>query len=544
MTKASTTLTFFNLTKAFLGTGLLVIPYGARCGGQWLSLAGIILIALGANITLKMIIRTKHHLLQQFPHVVTSRITYDALGHYAYGAGGRRIAVFAQQATNIGIIVGYAIFVGKTLLDAVEILGGTETSWDPELYGIHVNIFLVASFPLIGGLAILRSMRKLGPVSVVGTVAILLAIVAVFYSSVIEITNNGFAHVPAARLATFPTFFGLLAFGYCIHGVMLPIEDGMEHPEHAEWVINTSSILTVLIYGSFSVLCYAAYGDKVDPSILNNLPATTTFEKVIKVTTSMLLSFSILLTIPLFFFSLFRSLEGREEKVVAADKSSSTRAAADDLEESLLPRRHQQAGVGGGNFGGGMLSPPMPYVPSPMLHMAKNEGGENIEESGDGGVGVGGGGRVRLQAHNRTLLPASGGSLLSVSPSPSSSSSSWWRISFIRLVFVAVSIVVAILLGPLFSEVISLVGAFSMSLVAFILPPAFYLKIIGKKLPPSERMVGWVVLIFGVLTLCVSTWQSLKTIVYFFSHNGTEHMCGAKATNASWNSNHKIIFGT
>jgi amino acid permease len=548
-TKTSTTLTFFNLTKAFLGTGLLVIPYGARCGGQWLSFVGIVVIALGANTTLKMLIRTKHHLLKQFPHVASSRITFDALGHYAYGAAGRRIAVFAQVVTNSGIILGYTIFVGKTLLMAVEILGGAEDSWDPAMFGVHINMFLVVSFPLIGGLALLRSMRKLGPVSVVGTVAILLAIVAVFYSSAVEIANNGFVHVPAARLATFPTFFGLLAFGYCIHGVMLPIEDGMDHPEHAEWVINVSSILVVLIYSSFSLLCYAAYGDKVDPSILNNLPSTTMFEKVLKVTTSTLLSFSILLTIPLFFFSVFRTMEGNQPRAGGGQgQGLLTRAAADDLEESLLPQHPQSSGgssigsrsggIRGGrstgalNFGGGMLSPPMPYVPSPMVHVAKQqEGGSNNNHSG--GIEEAGAvdGRARLQTHKRVLMPA----MASDDPRPhvSSSSSSWWRVSFLRLFAVAVAIVVAILLGPLFSEVISLVGAFSMSLVAFILPPAFYLKIVGKKLPLSERVVGWVVMIFGVLTLCVSTWQSLETIVYFFSHNNTEQLCGTGTANST-----------
>ena len=278
---------------------------------MWLSLIGIILLALGSNQTLKMLIRSKRHLLEQYPHVTSERITYDAIGYYAYGNTGRRAAIFAQVVTNLGIVVGYAIFVGKTLLSAAEICGiNNVTLMDPTVFGIHVSIFLLASFPLLAALALLRSMRKLGPVSLVGTIAVVLAIIAVFYSSAVEISNHGIVHVPAARFDTFPTFFGLLVFGYTIHGVTLSIEEGMEHPEQIESVLNGASWVVVVIYGIFSVLCYAAYGDSVDPSILNNLPQSNTFEKVIKVSTSVLLSMSMLLTVPLFFFSVFRTMEG------------------------------------------------------------------------------------------------------------------------------------------------------------------------------------------------------------------------------------------
>ena len=50
-------------------------------------------------------------------------------------------------------------------------------------------------------------------------------------------------------------------------------------------------------------------GDQVHASILDNLPQTTAFDKVLKVTTGLLLSVSMLFTIPLFFFSVFRTME-------------------------------------------------------------------------------------------------------------------------------------------------------------------------------------------------------------------------------------------
>jgi proton-coupled amino acid transporter len=260
--KTSTTLTFFNIIKAFLGTGLLVIPYGARCGGMWLSFVGIILLGFSSNFTLKMLVRTKREILKQHPTMDSGRITFDALGYYAFGNPGKRIATAAQVITNLGIVLGYAIFIGETLLMVAVLCGLPRATIDPELYntGIRVSVFLVASFPLLGGLALFRSMRKLAPMSIVGSVAILVASFAVFYASAVEIYQHGVAQVPSARWETFPTFFGLLVFGFAIHGATLQIEEGMAHPEHMEYVIDVASVVVVVIYLTYSVLCYSAYG--------------------------------------------------------------------------------------------------------------------------------------------------------------------------------------------------------------------------------------------------------------------------------------------
>ena len=471
-----------------------------------MSFVGIILLGVGSNQTLKMLVRTKRYLLQHNPTLSSSRITFDSLGYYAFGHTGYQIATCAQVITNLGIVCGYAIFVGDTLLRVAEICGVSRTTMDPELYpgGLHVSLFLVASFPLLAGLALLKSMRKLAPVSLVGTVAIVIASFAVFYSSAVEISNNGIMSVPSARWETFPTFFGLLVFGFAIHGVALPIDEGMEHPEQMELILNVASFIVVVIYLAFSVLCYAAYGDTVHASILDNLPEVSLFDKVLKVSTGILLSVSMLLTIPLFFFSVFRTLErGDEGGESGSESDSGSRLApvtnkeddggtANTLEQTLLPARSVLF------HGSGLLSPPPAFVKTPAA----------VQQS--------------LLQQDRGGSAATGGS-----------GSSWYRTSCNRILTVGGTIVVAILLGPLFSEVISLVGAFSMSLVAFILPATFYLKIVSPELSVIEKGCGWLLLIFGVVALCVSTWQSVNSMVYFFSHDHHEKLCGAQAVAPS-----------
>ena len=103
---------------------------------------------------------------------------------------------------------------------------------------------------------------------------------------------------------------------------------------------------------------------------------------------------------------------------------------------------------------------------------------------------------------------------------------------------VALMCILAILLGPLFSEVISLVGAFSMSLVAFILPAAFYLKLFPAREADGntvsgrafQRAAAWAILFVGLAAMVVATGEAVSNMVYFFSHDGHERQCGGGAS--------------
>ena len=265
--------------------------------------------------------------------------------------------------------------------------------------------------------------------------------------------------------------------------------------------------LIPLLYVCLFSSCVTVTGDQVHASILDNLPQTTAFDKVLKVTTGLLLSVSMLFTIPLFFFSVFRTMEhnsgGRRSGNNGDNNSGDSEhrrlgsVANRNLEEALLPAR------GALVYGSGLLSPDRPFVktPAPLLNSTSVATGMSTTSS----------------------------LLLTSSSSSSGFPSTWCRTSIIRVCTVAGTVVVAILLGPLFSEVISLVGAFSMSLVAFILPAAFYLKIFKDKLSGTQRIVVWVVFVFGIATLCVATWQSVESMVYYFSHGGHEKLCGTSA---------------
>ena len=68
------------------------------------SVIGLAVLAFISNHTLKMLVRMRRRLQRRVGRHVD--VGYTTIGAYAMGAWGRRMAVFAELATNLGIGAG------------------------------------------------------------------------------------------------------------------------------------------------------------------------------------------------------------------------------------------------------------------------------------------------------------------------------------------------------------------------------------------------------------------------------------------------------
>ena len=66
-------------------------------------------MALISNTTLKMLIWMRRRF-----SAAEGEVTFSLIGEYSTGVWGRRLALFAEIATNVGIAIGYLIFIGNT----------------------------------------------------------------------------------------------------------------------------------------------------------------------------------------------------------------------------------------------------------------------------------------------------------------------------------------------------------------------------------------------------------------------------------------------
>jgi len=428
-------------------------------------------------------------------------VTFTLIGEYSTGLWGRRLALFAEIATNVGIAIGYLIFIGNTALVVLGAKASDDEDDDVTLHNkwldsgsgsLHLNLIIVAcAIPLIL-FAQLRSMKKMGFVSILGNVAIISAIIVVMYTSISTVSWDDFPSFPnrhidwTIRLTKMPYFFGIAMFSFTIHGIVLPIEASMQHPEDAYKMFDRCTLFVALSYvvfgGTFFLsfapllntslqhttgLGYLAFTNGTDQSILDNLPRDKTWKKSIASAVQIMLCVAMLLTVPLFNYAVIKTIE--------------------DLwfSPEVIERWNQEI--------------------DRLKHEIKDE--ENEEE------------RPQLLRSQRDDIQSTETFLRHLR----------FKRQLLRVGLVFGLVGVAILLGPLFSQVIGFVGAFSMSAIAFILPSWFYLNTASKtslwrSTQPSDAydpstwnlVVARIILVFGVLAMIGATITSLFGIVGYF----------------------------
>ena len=72
---------------------------------------------------------------------------------------------------------------------------------------------------------------------------------------------------------TYPLFFGNAAFLFCIHSVVLPIEQSMKEKQHFARTTDVSMVIVTVLNLSFAVICYMLLGYCTQGSVTANLPS-------------------------------------------------------------------------------------------------------------------------------------------------------------------------------------------------------------------------------------------------------------------------------
>jgi hypothetical protein len=83
----------------------------------------------------------------------------------------------------------------------------------------------------------------------------------------------------------------------------------------------------------------------------------------------------------------------------------------------------------------------------------------------------------------------------------------------------------AVMLGPLFADVLSLVGSFSMSFMAFILPCTFAITGMGKTLSKLDYVSCVALGVFGMGGMCVASTVSVIQIIGYFRDPHSPAQC-------------------
>ncbi|XP_070540530.1 uncharacterized protein [Ptychodera flava] len=283
----------------------------------------------------------------------------------------------------------------------------------PDSTAPPVPLLVLIPFPIFVLFAFVRNVRTFGPISVLANVALCIGFAAVFLFLVVDLEIQD--SIVLFNWATFPVFWGHVTAAYEGIGLVIPVESSMKgnRPNFSAF-LHVAILLLSLILGAFGILGYIHFGENVDQIITENLPSQNAVVLVVKV----LLCVGIMFTYPIQMFPVIEIFEGllfAPGKICGPEKRKAT--GADDEAASLL-----------GSEGKGERP-----TEDPFKHF-----------------------------HVAVEIP---------------DSVSAWKRNILRTILVIFTVGFAILFLDAFAYIIAFVGAIGSSLLVYILPCVFHLKL-------------------------------------------------------------------
>lgn len=396
------------------------------------------------------------------PHGGGSGYTYADIAGAVLGPAGDAFVSAALVLTQFGYCVGYLIFMSQTVHDLVASAGSP------------VWAYVLVPLPLLAGLSLLRSIRSLGPFSILANVTLMAGVFAV-----IVYIGNHFRWAPShPPLSSLPLFFGQMTAAIEGIGLVVPVESSMRRPSEFKGVLRSALVVLTVVLGSVGVLGFVTFGADTRSIILLNMKGSA-LVSIVKV----VLVVGILFTYPLQLVPVIQALETWMESdspfeplslnSAFSSPGASPRAASPILEE---PEEEGLGRVGG---------------------MAHSHTGEYASSSGSA-----------TQPASRAApgdSEAAGGGFGSVFVSDA-------RRVLGRFLIVAGTAVVAMLAGASFGLFQSLVGSLGAATLAYTVPSILHLKQFGNTLPMHVRIKDYFILAFGLTGALLGTLETLKQI--------------------------------
>lgn len=225
------------------------------------------------------------HRRQDVP--IQSTPSYGDIAYFAGGRNAERLVNIALVVTQFGYCVGYLIFLSQTLHDVVS-------------SAAPVQFFVLIPLPILAALSTLRSIRSLGPFSVVANGALLCG-----FAAVVAYISRHFHWAPASvPLSSFPLFFGQMTAALEGIGLIIPVQSSMQNPQLFPLVLRIALVVLVTILMVVGVMGFATFGAETHSIILLNFgqsPVVATVKTVLIV--------GILFTYPLQIIPVFEFME-------------------------------------------------------------------------------------------------------------------------------------------------------------------------------------------------------------------------------------------
>ncbi|KAJ1822436.1 hypothetical protein LPJ56_000792 [Coemansia sp. RSA 2599] len=265
---ASMISSFFNLTNAIVGAGVIGLPYAMQQAGLVVGLLLVLFLAFLVDWTLQVLaVNSK----------LSGRRTYQGLVEHCFGRWGLLANSFFQGAMAGGGMASFIVIVGDTL---PHVLGSLFPAAGESSFGraVFSRRFVVAFFVvcLAYPLSLYRDVGKLGKTSAFAVVAMCTIIVSVIVEGPridSALRAEPGSPVVLANTGVFQAM-GVITFAFVCHHNSFMIYGSLRKPTlnryfevvHISTAIATAASLVIASFG------YLYFREKTQGNILNNFP--------------------------------------------------------------------------------------------------------------------------------------------------------------------------------------------------------------------------------------------------------------------------------
>lgn len=242
---------FANLLKCYTGAGILSLPFAFRYSGIVAGILCLILVSVMCTVSMVCLVKCKNHLsLKSSANLSYSDVVLLLLGRHWSIVLDIIIITF-----QFGAVIIYFVFVSENLTPYFTMLSPAVSRW--AWMAFITPFYIVLSW--------IRSMKHIGVISFFAELTIIGGIVVTVLIGCIQLSHQVVPDsayqvdvLPPWR--TLPLMFGMAAFAFEGAGVVIPTECSMKKPELFNKVLVSVLMCATLMYTTFGVLLYLAFG--------------------------------------------------------------------------------------------------------------------------------------------------------------------------------------------------------------------------------------------------------------------------------------------
>ncbi|XP_060784008.1 proton-coupled amino acid transporter 1 isoform X2 [Neoarius graeffei] len=299
--------TLIHLLKGNIGTGLLGLPLAVKNAGLLMGPLSLLVMGIVAIHCMRILVKCSHHLSAKLGKPFLS---YGEAVEYGmenvswlrrYSVWGRRLVNAFLIITQLGFCCVYFVFLSDNVKQVIERANGTTTNCNTNETAVSVpsfdsRIYMLIFLPFIIVLVFIRNLKFLAPFSFLANLAMLISLVLIYCYCLMHIPYP--VNLPlVGKPLDYPLFFGTAIFAFEGIGVVLPLENKMQKPQHFSKVLYLGMGTVTFLYISLGTIGYICFGMLIKGSITLNLPDCWLYQAV-----KLLYSFGIYITYALQFY--------------------------------------------------------------------------------------------------------------------------------------------------------------------------------------------------------------------------------------------------